>query len=158
MDPDRARLVTALLAQVQGLALASDQVSTLFAAQHQLKSSDFRALTAIHRAEQQGRPLTASQLAEELQLSGGAVTYLVDRLAASGHVVRAPDPDDRRRVLLRFAEHGRQVAAEFFGPVAQAHQAAMEAYSEEDLALCLRFLADVNESLAVLTTKNPFTD
>ena len=110
-------LVAALVSQVQVLALASDRIGALFAGQHHLHTTDFRALTAIYRAERVGRPLTARQLADQLQISPGAVTYLVDRLAASGHVFRDADPTDRRRVLLRIGEHGREVAFAFFGPL-----------------------------------------
>ncbi|MDO5534630.1 MAG: MarR family winged helix-turn-helix transcriptional regulator [Propionibacteriaceae bacterium] len=144
----REHLISALVTQVQVLALASDRIGAAYASQHHLHTTDFRALAAIYRAERAGQPLTARQLADELRVSPGAVTYLVDRLTASGHVHRDPDPDDRRRVLLRFGEHGRQVAGAFFGPLGQAHAEAMASYSETDLATCLRFLSDVNASLA----------
>ncbi len=140
-------LVSALVSQVQALALASDRLGTAFAAQHDLHTTDFRALTAIHRAERDGAPLTARQLADHLQISPGAVTYLVDRLTASGHVYRDTDPTDRRRVLLRFGDHGRDVAGAFFGPLGQTHARAMADYSDADLRVCLRFLEDVNRSL-----------
>lgn len=144
----RGELVAALVSQVQALALASERIGGAFAGRHDLHNTDFRALTAIYRAERDGQPLTARQLADQLQISPGAVTYLVDRLTASGHVYRDADPSDRRRVLLRFGEHGREVAGEFFGPLGRAHAAAMSSYSEVDLELCLRFLLDVNRSLA----------
>lgn len=140
-------LVAALVSQVQALALASDRIGAFFAGQHHLHTTDFRALTAIYRAEREGEPLTARQLADQLQVSPGAVTYLVDRLTASGHVYRDHDPSDRRRVLLRFGEHGRDVAFAFFGPLGRAHAEAMANYSDADLAVCLRFLQDVNSSL-----------
>lgn len=145
--PPRDALVTALLRQVQAVALASEDIGVTFAGRHHLHITDFRALTAIYRADRDGQPLTARQLADSLHLSPGAVTYLVDRLTATGHVRRDTDPTDRRRVLLRFSEHGREVAAEFFGPLGRAHADVMNAYSDADLALCLRFLEDVNTSL-----------
>lgn len=143
----RDALVSALVSQVQALSLASDRIGTLFAGRHDLHTTDFRALTAIYRAEREGQPLTARQLADALQVSPGAVTYVVDRLAASGHVFRDTDPTDRRRVLLRFGEHGRDVAGAFFGPLGAAHASAMSSYSDADLQVCLRFLTDVNSSL-----------
>jgi len=42
-----------------------------------------------------------SGLARRLQMTSGAMTALVDRLAASGHVVRERHPADRRRVLVK---------------------------------------------------------
>ena len=145
--PARAQLIAALASQVQALALASDRIGTAFASQHDLHTTDFRALTAIYRAERAGQPLTARRLAEQLQVSPGAVTYLVDRLAATGHVHRDADPSDRRRVLLRIGDHGMEIAGAFFGPLGQAHADAMASYSDEDLTTCLRFLSDVNDSL-----------
>ncbi|MEI8080033.1 MAG: MarR family transcriptional regulator, partial [bacterium] len=44
--------------------------------------------------------LGPSELARRLQLTTGAVTALVDRLEASGHVARAPHPSDRRRIVI----------------------------------------------------------
>ncbi len=42
-----------------------------------------------------------SELARRLQMTSGAMTALVDRLAAGGHVVRERRPADRRRVLVK---------------------------------------------------------
>ncbi len=46
------------------------------------------------------KSLTASLLAEEIGLTGAAVTALVDRLEAGGYVRRERDTDDRRRVTI----------------------------------------------------------
>ena len=40
-------------------------------------------------------------LAEKTGLTTGAVTGMVDRLERAGYVTRLPDPDDRRRVIVR---------------------------------------------------------
>ncbi len=42
-----------------------------------------------------------SELARRLQMTSGAMTALVDRLEASGHVVRERHPADRRRVIVK---------------------------------------------------------
>lgn len=46
-------------------------------------------------------PVTAGRLAEEMGLTTGAVTGLVNRLEKSGHVRREKDPGDGRRVVVR---------------------------------------------------------
>ena len=56
-------------------------------------------LLALENLDDDGG-LGPSELARRLQLSTGAVTALVDRLEASGHVVRAAHPSDRRRVVV----------------------------------------------------------
>lgn len=144
---ERTALVAALVEQVQAIALASDHIGASFSSVHQLHPTDFRALLMIYRADAAGEPLTARRLADGLSLTAGAVTYVVDRLTASGHVQREADPADGRRVLLRFAPHGREVAGAFFGPLGRAHSTAMESYTPDELRTCLRFLRDVNEAL-----------
>lgn len=64
-----------------------------------LSAADQRALRIIA-----GRgPLTAGTLAQLTGLSPGAVTGLVDRLERGGHVTRAADPADRRRIVISAA-------------------------------------------------------
>jgi DNA-binding MarR family transcriptional regulator len=62
-----------------------------------LSAADHKALGIIERRG----PMTAGELAAHTGLSPGAVTGLVDRLAAGGHVTREHDAADRRRVLIR---------------------------------------------------------
>jgi DNA-binding MarR family transcriptional regulator len=145
---DHAELVRALVDRVRDIAVASEQIGTNFASGQQLHATDFRALTLIYQAENAGRPLSPTKLAEALALSQGAVTYVVDRLTASGHVWRAADPADGRRVVLRIAEHGRDVAGDFFGPLGRAHAHTLSSFSEEELATALRVLSDVSAALS----------
>ena len=44
---------------------------------------------------------TPKAVAEEVGLTSGSVTALLDRLEASGHIQRVPNPLDRRSVLLQ---------------------------------------------------------
>lgn len=62
-----------------------------------LSAVDHKALGIIERHG----PMTAGDLAARIGLSPGAVTGLVDRLAARGHVSRDQDPADRRRIIIR---------------------------------------------------------
>jgi DNA-binding MarR family transcriptional regulator len=67
-------------------------------------------------------------------LSGAAITYLVDRMMASGHITRESDPGDRRKVILRYSDSGLATARAFFAPLgAHAHE-AMQGLPDEDLA------------------------
>jgi DNA-binding MarR family transcriptional regulator len=47
-------------------------------------------------------------LANDLELSSGAMTSRLDRLEEAGLVRRLPDPDDRRGVVVELTEHGRE--------------------------------------------------
>ncbi|ONI83671.1 MarR family transcriptional regulator [Saccharothrix sp. ALI-22-I] len=45
-------------------------------------------------------PMSAGELAKEINLTPGAVTGVADRLERAGLVRREPDPGDRRRVVI----------------------------------------------------------
>jgi len=56
--------------------------------------------------------LTMSRLADVLDVSVSNATGLVDRMAERGLVERAGVPDDRRVVIVRISEHGREILRE----------------------------------------------
>ena len=88
--------------------LADAEVDRNFAA-HDLQPGWFDVLSTLRRA---GEPfeLTPTQLLESAMLSSGGMTKRLDRLADAGLVERRPDPGDRRGVLVRLTDHGREVA------------------------------------------------
>jgi DNA-binding MarR family transcriptional regulator len=51
--------------------------------------------------------LTMSEVSRHLMVSNGAITGLVDKLAASGLVVREDHAQDKRTVVVRLTEAGR---------------------------------------------------
>jgi DNA-binding MarR family transcriptional regulator len=55
------------------------------------------------------RPVRAGLVAQQLKLSAGAVTELVEILVREGLVRRETDPDDRRAVVLALTAEGRRV-------------------------------------------------
>ena len=63
----------------------------------------------VWRLLQRG-PSTQRELADALHVSPRNVTGLVDALVATGFVSREPHPSDRRATLVRFTEHGADVA------------------------------------------------
>ncbi|GIP16843.1 hypothetical protein J40TS1_24850 [Paenibacillus montaniterrae] len=57
-------------------------------------------------------PMKASNLADKLHITCGAVTGLADKLIEYGLVTREKDKSDRRVVMLSLTEQGRQRAEE----------------------------------------------
>lgn len=57
------------------------------------------------------QPLSHSEIGNELQITPGSVTYLVDGLEKEGLVRRVVDPANRRTVYVELTEEGQQVAA-----------------------------------------------
>ncbi len=139
MNPDRRasgrpELEALIAADARALSAESDQIGQLFAARHRLHPSDFRALLHILVADTAGVPLTSGQLRRRMGVSAAAITYLVKRLIDSGHIRRDADPADRRKVILRYAEPGRDVGAAFFTPLASHTHAALAALPDAELA------------------------
>jgi DNA-binding MarR family transcriptional regulator len=140
---DRSALESAVVADVQALSAESDQIGRVFAGVHKLSANDFRALTHVMVAENAGTPLTAGELRTRMGLSGAAITYLVERMITSGHLRRESDPADRRKVILRYAQHGIEVGRAFFTPLADHTHRAMADLPDEDLAAAHRVFTAV---------------
>ncbi|MFI1566593.1 MarR family winged helix-turn-helix transcriptional regulator [Streptomyces sp. NPDC020490] len=118
-----------------------------FAADHGLHATDVQALAAILDADE---PMTPGRLREHLGLTSGAVTACVDRLERAGHIRRVRESADRRVVHLYYAADARAAARTYFRPLAQAAQAAHARFTDDELAVVTRFVAAMNEELALL--------
>lgn len=146
-DADRGALEALIAADVRALTAESDQIGHNFAGRHALTANDFRALLHVIVAENAGGPLTAGELRKRMGMSGAAITYLVERMITSGHLLRDSDPADRRKVMLRVADQGMQVAREFFTPLADHTHAALAEISDGDLFAAHRVFSAVIEAI-----------
>lgn len=144
MTPDhdgaagRPALEELMGADARALGAESDQIGRLFAARHRVHTTDFHALLHILVAETTGTPMTSGDLRQKLGVSAAAITYLVDRMIESGHIRRDSDPADRRKVILRYADHGRDTAAAFFTPLAAHTHDALATLPDTDLTAAHR--------------------
>ena len=135
---ERTALEALIAADVRALSAESDQIGRFFARLHDVAANDFRALLHIMVAETAGSPLTAGELRARMGMSGAAITYLVERMIDSGHIRRDADPADRRKVILRYSDHGMTVARAFFTPLATHTHDAMAALPDDDLVAAHR--------------------
>jgi MarR family transcriptional regulator, organic hydroperoxide resistance regulator len=149
VSPSRHAAQAAIVADVQAVSAESDELSRAFCAQHALGVNDFRALLHVMVAEQADAPLTQSELGGRIGVSGAAITYLVDRMVQSGHLTREAHPADRRKTLLRYAEHGSAVARSFFTPLGEHTAAALGDFSTADLTTAHRVLGAVVDAMRV---------
>ncbi|WP_326548320.1 MarR family transcriptional regulator [Mycolicibacterium sp. ND9-15] len=134
MSEDRDALEATIAADVRAMNAESDEIGRLFASRHDVAANDFRALLYVMVAETEEAPLTAGELRRRMGMSAAAITYLVERMLASGHFRRESDPRDRRKVILRVAEHGMGVARGFFTPLGERMHAALARLSDAELA------------------------
>lgn len=99
----------AVLSRVTRLARHLDRVRTAVFARHGVESWEFEVVSALRRTGPRGG-LSPGALVRSTLVSSGAMTNRLDRLEASGLVVRRPNPGDRRGVLVGLTERGRDVA------------------------------------------------
>lgn len=123
----RSVLESKISSDVRALSAESDQISRAFAGLNNLSANDFRALLHVMVADADGEPLTSGGLGNRMQVSGGAVTHLVERLIDSKHIRREAHDTDRRKVMLHYDDHGMAVARAFFAPLGtHTHEALAE--------------------------------
>jgi DNA-binding MarR family transcriptional regulator len=87
-------------------------------------------------------PQTASAIARQVRLTPAAVTALIDRLEARGFVRRKADASDRRKVLVEMAEATEKLARDAYLPMSEAGAANLAKYTEAELRLFAKILAD----------------
>ena len=136
--PGRAELEKQLSADMRAITAKSDRIGRHFARMNDVSSSDFHALLHIMVAETAGTPLTLAQLRQHMDVSSAAITYLVDRMIDAGHIRREPDPEDRRKWLLRYEDRGMTLAHAFFTPLGTHLSSAMADLSDKDLVAAHR--------------------
>jgi DNA-binding MarR family transcriptional regulator len=151
-SPGRAELERQLSADMRALTAQSDRIGRHYARVNDVSSSDFHALLHIMVSETAGKPLTLAQLRQRMDVSPAAITYLVDRMIEAGHIRREPDPEDRRKWLLRYQESGMTMAHSFFRPLGAHLSKAMADLSDKDLLAAHRVF------IAMITAMSTFED
>jgi DNA-binding MarR family transcriptional regulator len=73
-----------------------------------LNQSEFNVLAALRRS---GEPyqLSPAELSSMLLLTSGGLTKRIDRLTQAGFVMRAPDPEDGRGLLVGLTTMGNEI-------------------------------------------------
>jgi len=135
MGDERSALIGRLFEVVRDAQRRNDEFDQAVADYLGVSRTEARCLDILD----QGGPMTAGQLAERSHLTTGAITKIVDRLAEQGYVVRSPDPDDRRRVIVDLVPRVRRLAAELYElppPVMRDFQAL---FSERDLRVLITY-------------------
>jgi DNA-binding MarR family transcriptional regulator len=86
------------------------------------------------------RERSARELADQVDLSPATVAQMLDHLEAAGLVERTRSADDRRVVLSTLTERGAAVVAERQAQMEPRWRAALEGFTEPELAAAARVL------------------
>ena len=143
----REQLAAEITNHLRRYAVDAQDIGHAFASLHGLNATDLQALIAVMDAELLGDPITPGRLGEQLNLSSGSVTALIDRLERAGHVRRDRDTADRRKVLLHYADRGAALAMQFFRPLGSRTDNVMAEFSEDELEVVHRFMTAMSASV-----------
>ncbi len=109
---------------------------------------------ALAELEHAARPLTMSELSEELMVSNGNITGVVDRLVRDGYVRREPSATDRRVQFISLTEEGTRR----FIDMARLHESwvteLLSQVSPRDVELLTRVLKKIQDSLQARTKRS----
>jgi len=120
-----------------------------------LHRSDLMAMNLMSHAAARGSSMTPTQVAKSMSLSAAAVTALVDRLERVGHLVRHPDPADRRRVRLDVSQQAEDVSRGMFRPMNEELVEVMGQYTQAELQLVGRVLDDFTSAVQRASGHDP---
>ena len=85
-------------------------------------------------------PSNMSELAKQVHRTKSTVTALVEKLERNGYVLRIPDPEDSRGVLVRLTDKGRALEPAFEAISNGLQRLITDRLSEEEAALLARLL------------------
>jgi DNA-binding MarR family transcriptional regulator len=136
--PDSPAALELWLTMLQTMFRLRHTIRPVFAA-HDLTGPQWRVFRMLGEADTAG--LTPGQISDELRVTPGNTTGIVDKLEEAGLIERVPHPEDRRAILIRFTERGAAVYAElrpaFDRRVAEVF-ACLSPAEQRDLTAALR--------------------
>ncbi len=112
--PDLETGAMAVFGRIYRAAAVAGNAQERFHARFGITRADFDVLATLRRAGG-AAGLSPGRLTAEMMLSSGGMTSRLDRLERAGHIVRMPDPGDRRALLVRLTDSGQQLIDEAVG-------------------------------------------
>ena len=97
-----------LVARVMRLNLLVTRIVDAITTAEGIATADYLVLAVVRRSP--SYCTSPTRLCEVLGRSSGGMTLTLDRLEAEGWLSRAPDPSDRRRVVVELTEAGIEVS------------------------------------------------
>ena len=112
--------------------------------------NDLHALRYLLKGQREGTCINAADLASELAMKSSSVTAMLDRLSASGHVIREPHPSDRRSVAIIPTPAADTEVRATLGTMHGRMIAVPGALDEHAAVVVERFLADITDAIALV--------
>lgn len=95
-------------------------------------------------------PRTPAELADAAGVTRATMTGLIDTLERDGYVVRAPDPSDRRMLLVRLTRKAENFLTRFLPVHFRGASEVMGALTESERKTLVRLLSKIQQQVASL--------
>lgn len=107
-----------------------------------LNTNEYEILKYIYRNGDQ--PI--QKIGEEIKVTSGSMTYLIDKLEKKGFVTRRPCASDRRILYGSLSESGRELVEELIPACSLSVNNILGDFSEEDLNIAMDILSKIKNS------------
>ncbi|MEV0248457.1 MarR family transcriptional regulator [Nocardia sp. NPDC050712] len=109
-----------------------------------VNATDRRALEIVLLANEE--PTTPGMLADQLGLTAGGTTIMLNRLEKHGYIVRSLHPTDRRRVIVVATDLAARRVRRLIAPLLEeAYTMMVSGYEPAELEMIASFLGRVSE-------------
>lgn len=106
-----------------------------------VNQTDFKALRKLIEAG----PMTVGELSNEVGLTSGSTTAMLNRIIKVGHASKQPSEHDGRSSIVVLNPESASRAISMIGPMFTITESALQDFSEDDRAVVLKFLATIAE-------------
>jgi DNA-binding MarR family transcriptional regulator len=144
--PDLDASPMAVVGRIQRLGRELERALVRVFARFDLGQGEFDVLATLRRAGEPYR-LTPGALLESMMVTSGAVTKRVDRLEHAGLVARAPDPADRRGVLVGLTSEGLELVDRVVEAHVENEQNLLAGLTDAERERLARLLRKLGESV-----------
>ncbi len=132
----RVHDATTLLREIRDLSM---EFEILLGAELSVNQTDLNAMS--HLIED--GPLTPTELSHRLGVTTAAMTTSIDRLTTAGHVTRAPNPADRRGILVVPSPQSVGRAMSTLMPMIMGIDRVTQSFSDDERAVITDYLRQV---------------
>jgi len=136
-----------VLQAIRAFSDAMDRMHSGMKGDMEMNSTDLAALRMLIMREQRGEEVSPHDVARHLRISTASTTKLLDRLSESGHLERQPHPRDRRSRIVVLTDTSRREFFRNFGASLSAMREVAQTYSDEELQVIARFMAEVSRAI-----------
>ncbi|MGC0370478.1 MarR family winged helix-turn-helix transcriptional regulator [Microbacterium sp. SLBN-111] len=140
--------VVRALESVRALSDALDRMNSEMKGDMDMNASDLATLRMLIIREQRGIMVSPHDVASHLRISTASTTKLLDRLEASGHLVRRPHPSDGRARVVVLTPKSRTEFFRHFGDHLSAMVAVADTFSDQQLKTITAFVDGVSDAIS----------